>query len=193
MAKERRLSFRGPGTGNIGNKQKAAFIQEYEVGAKYFGVFLYAATGNASNERFLPRFFGARGALASGSSNPFLLKFSRHGWDDSGRQNVFLFVRRCALKSRGLFDNQRPMAPLKESLPVFSSGCQRVSPGVPEWTSAEGPLTPFFDRTDTIGKRNSWMLSTNGRLKTKTLWFASRGGSPDGGAIGAREVFLVVS
>ena len=59
-----------PGARDVRDQQEATLIEEHQMGPTPFGVFLYAATGNASNERFLPRFFGARGALASGSSIP---------------------------------------------------------------------------------------------------------------------------
>lgn len=76
--------------------------------------------------------------------------------------------------SKGLSDNQRPMVPLKESLSVFFFGYRRVSLDIQEWASTKKPPILSFDRTDTIDKRSSWMLPTNGRPKTGTLCLASR-------------------
>lgn len=193
MAEERRLSLRCPCAGNMRNKQKAAFVKEYEMGAKPFDLFLYAAIDTASNGRFPLRSFAAHDALASGSSSPFLQGSSRHDWDDSICQTVSLSVRRCVAMSKGPCGNRRSKGPLKETLPVFSSGYWRVSPGVQEWASAEEPLSPSFDRIGAIDKQSSWMPPANARLKREIAFPVSRVGSPDGGAVLAVEVFLVVS
>lgn len=50
IVEKRRPASGSPGTGDRGNKQKAGFIQEKQVGPTSFGVFLYEANGSASNE-----------------------------------------------------------------------------------------------------------------------------------------------
>lgn len=57
-----------PGSGDVGNKQKAALIQEDQMGPRSFGVFLYAATGTASNARWPLRFAPRASSPVSDSS-----------------------------------------------------------------------------------------------------------------------------
>jgi len=44
-----RLAFRRPRPGHVRDQKEAAFVEEDQMGAKSFGVFLYAANGSASN------------------------------------------------------------------------------------------------------------------------------------------------
>lgn len=88
MVKEGRLSFRGPGAGDVGNEQKAAFIEKDQMGPKSFGVFLYGASGTASNQRSPLRSFAKPGVRVSGNSTPSPRVTARHGWGDSGCENA---------------------------------------------------------------------------------------------------------
>lgn len=193
MPEKRRLSFRRPCAADIGDKQESAFIQKYEVGTKPFGVFLYAASDNVSNERFLFRFFGARGVPASDNSIPYFLRFSRYDWDGIVCRNFSLFAPRCALVSKGLSGNRRLKALLKEALLISSFGYRKVSQDALELALAEEPPNLFFDTTDTIGRLSSWMLQANAQSKRGILFPASRAESPGDDATGVAEVFLVVS
>lgn len=59
-----------PGAGDVRDQQEAALIEEDQMGPKPFGVFLYAATGTASNGRWPARPVPAPASPASGSSSP---------------------------------------------------------------------------------------------------------------------------
>lgn len=80
-AKKRRLASRRPRAHDVGNQQKPALIEEYEMGAKYLGFFLSEATRRASNARWPLR--RARGLAfpASDSSSRVPPKAARCGWD----------------------------------------------------------------------------------------------------------------
>jgi len=79
VANDGRLALTSPGATPRGNEQKAAFIEENEVGTKFSGFFLYLATCSASNVRLLSRRAGSHGARAPGNSSPRGVVFSRRG------------------------------------------------------------------------------------------------------------------
>ena len=83
MTQIRRLPSRCPGPADIGDEQKAALINEDEMGAPSGGVFLSGASRPASTGRWRPRRARRRGARASGNSSPAPSGPSRRGWGDT--------------------------------------------------------------------------------------------------------------
>lgn len=83
MAEEGCLALRRPCPFDVRNEQKSAFIEENEMGATFFGVFLYGATVCASTPRFPLPSFVERDVPVSDNSIPFLAGFAKHDWGDS--------------------------------------------------------------------------------------------------------------
>jgi len=61
------LSPEGPGPLDVRDEQEPTFVEKDQGGFEPFGVFLYAATCNASNVRWLPRPFVVLAAPVSGN------------------------------------------------------------------------------------------------------------------------------
>jgi len=120
MIEEGRLAFGRPGSGDIGNKQKSRLIDEDQMGSKFFGVFLYAASGSASNGRSLLPSFAKLGVQVSGNSTPSLPEVSTRGRGDIERRIVGRSLGPRGLKSINPSGNQRPGVPSGAPLPVGS-------------------------------------------------------------------------
>jgi len=69
-----------PPTG--GNEQKAALIKENQMGPKSLRLFLYAATGSASNAQWPWGRVGSPGVRAPGRTSRRGATVARRGWDD---------------------------------------------------------------------------------------------------------------
>lgn len=149
MIKERGLTFGCPGTGDVGNKQKPGFIEEDQMGPKFFGFFLSGASGNASNGRFLLRFFATPGARVSDNSTPGLPGVSRRGRDDTEPQTPGRSLGPPVLGSIGLSDNQRPGAPSGATLPIVSSEIWTAWVDVQEWDGDASPVNPSLGMSET--------------------------------------------
>jgi len=107
-ANDRGAAFRGPGAGHVGNEQEARFIEEDQMGATSFGVFLYAASGTVSTARSPRRPVVGPGVRVSDSSSPTWSAVSRHGRDGRPRPTAVGSAGRCALRSRDRSDSRRP-------------------------------------------------------------------------------------
>src|SRR4030095_13128736 len=68
MPQVRSVSDGRPSLAHVGNQEKAAFIEECEMGAQARGVFLTAAIRSASTGRWPPRRAGGRAVPASANS-----------------------------------------------------------------------------------------------------------------------------
>lgn len=121
MVKERSLTFRPPGTADVGNKQESRFIEKDQMGPKFFGFFLYEASGNASNGQFLLRPFARLDARVSDNSSLCWPGASRRGKDDIEPQTLGRLLWQPALRSISLSDNQRPGVPSGAPLPIGPS------------------------------------------------------------------------
>jgi hypothetical protein len=84
---DRRVSGRSPGAPAGGYEQKAALIQDGQMGAQPLAVFLWRATGSASNGRSPARRGGWPGAQAPDNSSPCRARSSRRAPDGSARQS----------------------------------------------------------------------------------------------------------
>lgn len=96
----------GPCSSQIRNEQKAAFIEENQMGAKCLGFFLSAATYSVSSSLFPFHPFAKPVAQVSGNSIPGLLIFSKPGKGDSEYGSVSLLLRLHASVSRGRSNSQ---------------------------------------------------------------------------------------
>ena len=154
-SQDRRLPARGPGANDVGNQQEPAFIEEGEMGAKSFGLFLYEARRSVSSGQSPPRPSPAPAFRASGNSIPGSPSASTDWLSSSESQTASRPPGPPASESRGRSDSPAPAPPSAESPPVvFSRGR----------TGAEGDLglagdgvPPFLasGRPDTTAPPNS--------------------------------------
>ena len=103
------------------------------MGTKFFGFFLYQATGSASIFGSLPHPFARLYARAFGNSIPSSSLFSKHGQDDTLPQSAFLLLQQYASESIGRLNNQPSKVPSIESSQAFSAGLLLVVKGVQGW------------------------------------------------------------
>ncbi len=155
IVNERRFPFGGPGAGHVGDEQEARFIEEDQMGPKSFGVFLYAASGTASNAQSLLRPVAGPDAPVSDSSIRGLPGVSRRGRDGRPRRNAFGSSGRRVLRSTDPSDTRPPGSPSGATWPVASAATWRAWAGGPEWVAAAVPVDPSCGRSDTIGTPNS--------------------------------------
>jgi len=88
VIKMRRLPFGCPCTSHIGDEQKAALIEENQMGAKFCGFFLCEAIRCASNEGWLFRSFVLHGVLVFDNSIPVVQEVAKRDWDDTEYETV---------------------------------------------------------------------------------------------------------
>lgn len=74
----RRLPFGRPSTDQVWNQEEAAFVKKHQMGAKLFGLFLYAAIDNVSSWLCPFRPTPKHASPASGNSTPTRSEFSRY-------------------------------------------------------------------------------------------------------------------
>jgi len=182
---------RSPSAGNVGNEEKTALIEKHQMGANFFGVFLYGASGTASNARSPLRSVAGHGAPASGNSTPKRSGVSRHDRDDTKPRNLFRSPRPPAARSKDPSCTRRPEAPSEALSRVFPSGVRIVGAVGPAWVEARVRGLLPFGKLDTIGAPNSPTRSTRAPLPTNSF-LASAVGSLVGAASPTAVRFLVV-
>ena len=125
VAHDRRVAFRRPGTGHVRNEQKAGFIEEDQMGATSYGVFLYAASAHASPGRAPPRSAAALAVRASDNSIPTGSAVSRHDKDGSAPRTAGGSAAPRVSRSIDRFDNLWLGAPSGAAPPAASSASRR--------------------------------------------------------------------
>lgn len=98
---QRCFPFRSPRPLQMRNEQKAAFIEENQMGVTGPGFFLSAATGSGASALSPFPSFVRPGAQVFGSSIPGPLIFSKHGPGESEYGSVSLLLQRHVSVSRG--------------------------------------------------------------------------------------------
>jgi len=98
---QRGLPFRSPRPLQIRNEQKAAFIEENQMGATCPGFFLSTATWSVASSLSPFHSFVRPVAQVFGSSIPWPLIFSKHGKGDSEYGSGSLLLQRHVSVSRG--------------------------------------------------------------------------------------------
>lgn len=86
VPQNRRITQGRPGLANVGDEEKAAFVEEDEMGPKSF--FLYEAKSASSSVRWLPRLSAGHVAPASASSILDSSATGRYSRDGTGYQNA---------------------------------------------------------------------------------------------------------
>ena len=88
VIKMRCLPLGRPCASHIGDEQKAAFIEEKQMGAKSCGFFLCEAIPRASNARWLFRSSVLHDVPVFDNSIPVAQESAKRDWDDSGYETV---------------------------------------------------------------------------------------------------------
>lgn len=158
-----RLPLRRPSPGNRRNEQKPTFIQKNQRGAKSCRVFLYAATGGASNGQSHPLFSVRPGVQVFGSSIPSPRATAKRDWGGIGSQILSGSLGPPAPASKDPSDTRKTSGRPATTWPAFLAVWGLA------WEAAPGPiLRPahrdlFSGRLDTIGKRNFSRPPASGR------------------------------
>jgi hypothetical protein len=142
------FSFWCPSSAQVGNEQKAAFIEENQVGIKFFGFFLYEATWSASIFGLLPHPFARLSALAFDNSIPSSSLFSKHGQDDTLPQTAFLLLQQYASESISQWNNPPSKVPSTGSSQAFSAGLLSGVRGVQGWAWILTPRSLLYHRPE---------------------------------------------
>jgi len=132
------LPFRGPGPVPVGDAQKAALIEENQVGPKFWGFFLSVATSPASSSRWPPHPSLPPDAGACDNSSPSCSAASAPGRDGSAQQNGFRLLWPPALRSTDRCGSRPPGGLSDASAPTCFSGQGRTGTADPEgvWLAA---------------------------------------------------------
>lgn len=159
VAHDRCLALRSPSAAYVGKKQKTAFIQKDQMGAKCERFFLSPANSSSSTVRLPLRPSPEPAVPASGSSIPTPSELARYDWDDTGYQKSCGSPQPPDVWSRCSSDTQKPKVLPAESLPVSAFVFWRAWEGDLRqgWDSI--PLRPFVGRFAAIGIRNLRMTS----------------------------------
>jgi len=155
VAQTGRLAFRRPGPAHGGDQQKAALIDEDEMGATSCGVFLSAASRAASTGRWRPRPVPRRGARASGNSSRGRSAPSRRGWGDSESRTLGESLRRSARASRHRSGSPLSAGPAPGASRVSAFGPRTGAGVVRAWAWAAAPAAPHADTLATTETPNS--------------------------------------
>ncbi len=146
------LALGCPGPTDVGDEQKAALIDEHEMGATSSGVFLSGANPRASTGRCAPRRARRRGARASGNSTPAPSAPSRRERGDTESQTPLRSARRFDPASTDPWCSRPGAAPASAGRPAGASGCPTTRAVVPAsaWLAAldvRGVDTPATTET----------------------------------------------
>jgi hypothetical protein len=182
VIEDRGLSFGSPGATDVWNEQEARFIDEDQMGPKFFGFFLYGATDKPSNAQSLSRSFVKPAALVSGNSIPSLEAPATRDWGDSGCQSACGWFGQSVSRSRGPFDILHPADPTKVVPLISFSPFETASEDDLESPLNEGPWTRPLGTLGTIGKRSFLMLPPNALQQTESSCLLSTTRSHVGGA-----------
>ena len=163
MIQSGRFSPRSPRAGDRGNQQKAAFIEEKQVRAKFFRVFLYAASDTASNGQSPSRSSLTPGAPASGNSTPSLKAIAKRGWGGIAPRSSSELFARPAVRSTNRSDIHKigDLITRAGSVSFFVRAVIWAAAREPFWVSGLLPLSP--DRPSSIGRRSFWKPRATGR------------------------------
>src|SRR5262245_5526380 len=141
----RRLPSRRPGSANVGNEQKPALIDEYEMGAATRGVFLSGAIPCTSSAQWRPHPARPRGARAFGSSSPRPSALSRRGRDGSESRTPGRSVWPPAAASRDRSGSPPAADPSRAAGRVALSGAGTISGAGQASLWPPGPVAPRAD------------------------------------------------
>lgn len=152
-----------PSPNDVGDEQEAALIEEYQMGPKFFGFFLYGANDTASSGRCLSHHAPAPVSPAFGNSSPMSPGNATDGWGGSRSRNVFRLRARRVASSKGPWNSRtwRLRAGVSPSSSVSAEGSTLEAGLALVWLS-----TPSYPpcgtlratRTQSSRSSRSWRL-----------------------------------
>lgn len=154
----RGLSPRGPRSGNVGDKQEPAFIEEDQMGPKRGGLFLYGATRTASSRRSPPRCAPEPASAASDSSNRDPASTSRRDKGDTPPRTAWRSPRQSVSRSTRLCGSRLGEGLVPAASESAASGKQTAGETAQEWAEPEVLGAHACGRPDANGRPNSRML-----------------------------------
>jgi hypothetical protein len=143
------LSTKCPGPFDMRDEQEPTFVEKDQVSSQCVGVFLYAASGNASTVRWPSRPFAALVAPVSGSLIPNWSKASTHDTGDTPPRNICESNVSHGLTSRDPWRNPGPEHPPAEAPGVSPSEEGTACAGVPVPAGHAIPSVPSVDSSAT--------------------------------------------
>ena len=155
VAQDRCTANWGPGSTDIGNEQKSAFIEKGQMGSKFFCFFLYQTTCTSSNKRWHFRLFAGRGAPASDSSSQDAdVEVSKRQRECNQYHNFSELTGQYALTSIGQWNAQLRRLLAATVVPVFLFVRVLRTMVVPIELDSELHLDLSCDKFDTIAPLN---------------------------------------
>ena len=163
------LSPGSPCPGNIRDQEESTLVEERQMGSKFFGFFLYAASRNVSTSRWPLRFFPEPSFRAFGSSSPNHLEFATNDSSDSRSQSAVRspLLHGAASTDRSNSRNSALPSTACASMSVFRD-CSILGAGRERaWPSS--PTCPSCETSRAIKRRSpennqSWRLPPKGSV-----------------------------
>jgi len=160
------VAFGCPGASHVGDEQEPAFIEEDQRGATSCGVFLYAASGDASSERWPRHPVAELGAPVSGNSTPCLGVSARHDWGGRRCGTAFGSRERSASRSTTPSDSRQPASPSAGPSPIASVATGKAWADGPALGWSEALDVPSVCTLRTTGRPIFWRRVRSVRLPT---------------------------
>ena len=135
----RRLALGRPGTLKVRDEQEPTLVEEGQMRSKPIGVFLYVASGTASNERWPVRPVAGLGAPAFDSSSPAPSAASRHAPGGRSPGSASRSVGRSVPASTSRWRIPRPARPSRAVGPLAASGRATAERDGPVPVEGAGP------------------------------------------------------
>lgn len=129
VLENRGLPNRCPGPADMRDEEQSAFVEEYEMGPKSLGFFLYAANRVSSNVQWRSRPAVAPAAPASGKSNPIHGVPATHVLDGNASRSVSRSAWLRAAGSTGRSSIPRTGIPLPATATSAASAMASISGG----------------------------------------------------------------
>ena len=178
-----RLAPGRPRPGHVRDQEEAAFVEEDQMGAKFFGFFLYGANGSASNGRLPSRPFLGLASPAFDSSTPGVSVSSRRWEASNGCRSAPRFVGAPGSASKGPWNTPFSAGSSAGCGPTAAFAGQKGAPGVPASGAASIQVglpcgTPAATAPQSSARRRAWRLPSGADCRIAiTRWLAG-GASP---------------
>lgn len=179
-----RSSSKSPGPLDVGDERESTLIQEYQVGSKPNGLFLYEATRETSNNELPVPCAPWLSSEVSGSSNPKNSSESINCRCNNSPGSVCESPARSALGSKDPSRSRLPRALSPKSESKFSFAGLTEGMDVPYWAGTLNPSVRACDRLDASAPRNLTKRRVSG-LPSDTFGLVLKTGRLDAGAFRA--------
>jgi len=180
VAQIRSLPLGGPGATDIGDEQKAALIDEDEMGATLSGVFLSAAIRRASTEQWRPHPAPRHVAPASDNSSPVRSGASRRDRGDTECRTPDRSMWSPAPGSRDRWCSRPGAGPLPAGGPAWLSALWTIPAAVPGSAWRAAPAARDVDTPATTETPNSPRRGAGGRPLTVSVHPSAAAPQTDG-------------